>query len=120
MLEFAGADYLIGSLPFPANQLCTDDFTGRLANNTNLAAKGIVALEAFSHLCAATAGKNCQHYSDAATGFVSTWMKEALEQKPKPHYKIACELSFPFAKMPLHCLEHLSLHNSPSSLAASS
>ena len=43
------ADYLIESLPFPANQLCTDDFTGRLANNTNLAAKGIVALEAFSH-----------------------------------------------------------------------
>jgi hypothetical protein len=25
--------------------------TGRLANNTNLAAKGIVALEAFAYLC---------------------------------------------------------------------
>lgn len=31
--------------------LGTDDFTGPLANNTNLGAKGIVALEAFSHLC---------------------------------------------------------------------
>lgn len=83
------AEYLVGSLPFPANQLCTDDFTGRLANNTNLAAKGIVALEAFAHLCAATGGANCDQYSSAAAGFVATWTKEALEQDPKPHYKIA-------------------------------
>ena len=42
------ADELVLSLPFPANQICTDDFTGPLANNTNLGAKGIVALTAFS------------------------------------------------------------------------
>ena len=84
------ADYLIASLPFPANQLCTDDFTGRLANNTNLAAKGIVALEAFSHICAASGGgASCGKYSDAAADFVATWTKEALEQDPAPHYKIA-------------------------------
>merc|ERR1719272_1569082 len=84
------ADYLNASLPFPANQLCTDDFTGRLANNTNLAAKGIVALEAFSHICAAAgAGASCSKYSEAAHGFVATWTKEALEQDPAPHYKIA-------------------------------
>ena len=80
---------LQGSLPFPANQLCTDDFTGRLANNTNLAAKGIVALEAFAHLCEATGGADCGKYSAAAVGFVTTWTKEGLEQDPKPHYKIA-------------------------------
>merc|ERR1712086_942763 len=83
------ADYLIASLPFPANQLCTDDFTGRLANNTNLAAKGIVALEAFAHLCEGTGGAGCSKYSDAATGFVATWTEQAMEQDPQPHYKIA-------------------------------
>ena len=28
-----------------------DDFTGHLANNTNLAAQGRVALQAYSYLC---------------------------------------------------------------------
>ena len=62
-----------------------------MANNTNLAAKGIVALEAFSHICLATGGGSttCKHYSEAAKEFVATWIKEGLEQKPKPHYKIA-------------------------------
>jgi hypothetical protein len=62
-----------------------------LANNTNLAAKGIVALEAFSHICVAADGEptSCTHYSKAARGFVDTWVKEGLEQKPAPHYKIA-------------------------------
>ena len=88
---FTWADYLVDSLPFPANQLCTDDFTGRLANNTNLAAKGIVALEAFSHLCTATGGAaaKCSSYSQAASGFVKTWIHQGLEQAPRPHYKIA-------------------------------
>jgi len=81
------ADYLVDSLPFPADQLCTDDFTGRLANNTNLAAKGIVALEAFAALCE-TVGKegNCTKYRDAARNFVPTWMEYAWEHD---HFKIA-------------------------------
>lgn len=75
------ADYLVSTLPYPANQLCTDDFTGRLANNSNLAAKGIVALEAFAHICGATGGTGCARYSDAATGFVNTWIREGLERQ---------------------------------------
>jgi len=80
------ADYLNASLPFPANQLCTDDFTGKLANNTNLAAKGIVALEAFAGLCEAAGQPDCQKYRDSARGFAKIWKQEAWEED---HFKIA-------------------------------
>jgi len=84
------ADYLSDSLPFPANQLCTDDFTGRLANNTNLAAKGIVALEAFAKLCETAKAGDCEKYRTAARGFAVTWKKYAWEQD---HFKIAYNFS---------------------------
>ena len=107
------AEYLISTLPYPAEQLCTDDFTGKLANNTNLAAKGIVALEAFSHLCTASGGSGCARYSEAATGFVKTWIQEGLEQKPAPHYKIAYNFpnsySIKYVPVPhFSCSSHLS------------
>ena len=82
------ADYLQQSLPVPANQLCTDDFTGTLANNTNLAAKGIVALEAFAELCekVGPAAGDCQGYCSAARGFAATWQSQAWDGD---HYAIA-------------------------------
>mmetsp|Transcript_168114 Transcript_168114/g.539925 ORF Transcript_168114/g.539925 Transcript_168114/m.539925 type:complete len:699 (+) Transcript_168114:90-2186(+) len=81
------ADYLEESLPFPANQICTDDFEGGLANNTNLGAKGIVALEAFAELCGVMAlGGDCAGYRASARDFAATWQKLAWEDD---HYVIA-------------------------------
>jgi hypothetical protein len=80
------ADYLQSTLPFPEEQLCTDDFTGRLGNNTNLAAKGIVALEAFAGLCESAGATDCEKYRTAARGFAKTWKDEAWEED---HFKIA-------------------------------
>jgi hypothetical protein len=50
----------------PENQLCTDDFAGHLAHNTNLSLKAIVALGGFAQLCEQT-GK-----SDAAASYRKT------------------------------------------------
>merc|ERR1711871_1449199 len=83
----AWADRMMTALPYPAFQLCTDDFTGRLANNTNLGAKGIVALEAFTGVCkAANFATDCDKYTTAARGFAKTWKQYALEDD---HFKIA-------------------------------
>ena len=40
--------YLVGNTPFLADQLATTDFAGSLPNQTNLAVKGIIALEAMA------------------------------------------------------------------------
>jgi hypothetical protein len=85
------ADELVLALPFPANQLCTDDFTGPLVNNTNLGAKGIVALEAFAELCRLSADQatNCSHYSSTAAAYAVVWQEYAYEAVPVPHYKMS-------------------------------
>ena len=56
------------------------DFTGRLANNTNLGAKGIVALEAFAELCRMSkAGGPCETYSANAKAFESQVLQKIQE-----------------------------------------
>jgi len=88
------ADYLMSTLPFPENQLCTDDFMGALPNNTNLAAKGIIALNAFAELCyAATKDDSCRtKYGNAAKEFAKTWLKEAYVDDPSPHTALSFSL----------------------------
>ena len=42
--------FLIAESLVPANQISTDDFAGSLANQTNLAIKGIVGIKAMSQI----------------------------------------------------------------------
>jgi hypothetical protein len=62
----------------PADQLCTDDFAGHLAHNTNLSLKAIIAIAAYGRMAekmgdAPTALK----YSSMAKDFAKKWLEMA-------------------------------------------
>lgn len=66
--------FLITDSLVPANQISTDDFAGALANQTNLAIKGIVGIKAMSQI-ASLAGKSsvAANYSSIAASYVTQW-----------------------------------------------
>ncbi len=71
------ADYLVEYGYNPANQLCTDDFAGHLAQNCNLSLKAIVALGAYAQLF------DAPKYAEAAKDMADRWVKEAKKQNGK-------------------------------------
>jgi hypothetical protein len=52
------------------------DIIGNPTNDTNLAAKGIIALKAFSDILS-TIGQSSNAYHDSATNYASTWQQLA-------------------------------------------
>jgi hypothetical protein len=69
------ANYLVANTLFPADQLSTTDFAGALPNQTNLAIKGIIGIQAMSvisskYLNAASAASS---YSSTAASYLKTW-----------------------------------------------
>lgn len=77
--------YLIQEALIPANQLSTDDFQGQLANQTNLALKGIIAIEAMS-VVARKIGNlpDAENYTSIAHDYVEKWQKLAVVREANP------------------------------------
>lgn len=81
------ANYLREKGMDPENQLCTDDFAGHLAHNTNLSLKAIVAMAGFGRL-AGMLGRNDLEaaFAKAAEGFARQWPELAADGD---HYRLA-------------------------------
>jgi hypothetical protein len=71
----------------PENQLCTDDFAGHLAHNTNLSVKAIVALGGYALLCDML-GKTdeARAYRTTARDMAQAWVKRADDGD---HFRLA-------------------------------
>ena len=73
----------------PADQLCTEDFSGRLARNANLSLKAIVALGCYADMAEQMGEKAiAAKYRTAAKEMVPAWMKLADDGD---HYTLAFE-----------------------------
>lgn len=82
----AWADYLKKEGLDPANQLCTDDFAGHFAHNTNLSIKAIMGVASYAYL-ARMLGKveQADSYESVARNMASKWVEMADDGD---HYRL--------------------------------
>ncbi len=77
--------YLVQEALIPAYQLSTDDFQGQLANQTNLALKGIIAIEAMSVISELTGNTaDASNYSSIASSYIAKWQTYAVVSTASP------------------------------------
>jgi len=81
------ADYLVEKGLDPENQLCTDDFAGHLAHNTNLSVKAIIGLGAYAQILKMEGKKEAaDNYRTKAQEFAKRWVEMANDGD---HYRLA-------------------------------
>ncbi|KAI0532970.1 hypothetical protein GGR58DRAFT_488484 [Xylaria digitata] len=81
--------YLVRESLIPSRQLSTDDFAGWLANQTNLALKGIVGIKAMSSIAEMVGeDSDAKYYSAIANEYIDKWQEFSLS-RDKTHAKLA-------------------------------
>ncbi|THH06365.1 hypothetical protein EW145_g4138 [Phellinidium pouzarii] len=71
--------FLINDSLIPANQISTDDFAGSLANQTNLAIKGLIGIKAMSVISGLLNDTQREsNYSSIASSYVTQWQGFAI------------------------------------------
>ncbi|PLW10460.1 hypothetical protein PCANC_23157 [Puccinia coronata f. sp. avenae] len=87
------AQFLVNGGLVPEEQLSSDDFAGKLANQTNLALKAIVGIGAMSQIALATGDKDeASKLRSTAEDYISKWSKYALADNGQ-HTKLAYQLN---------------------------
>jgi len=98
--------YLIEEALIPANQISTDDFAGALANQTNLALKGIIGIEAMAVIANLT-GKTTTgaNYTSIAHDYITQWQTLGIaHDADPPHTTLAYGMNETHGKMSLEKL----------------
>ena len=81
------ANYLVENGKDPANQLCTDDFMGHSARNTNLAAKAIMGVMSYSEILRMLGDdEGANEYKGKAQDMADFWKKNAYSTNGGKHY----------------------------------
>jgi hypothetical protein len=81
--------YLVREALIPHNQLSTDDFAGWLANQTNLALKGIIGIRAMSEIADLVGEKDdAKFYHETADEYIEKWQEYGIS-RDKSHAKLA-------------------------------
>ncbi|PFH52830.1 hypothetical protein AMATHDRAFT_73955 [Amanita thiersii Skay4041] len=81
--------FLITDSLIPANQISTDDFAGPLANQTNLAIKGIIGIKAMSQIAQLVGDTSrSANYSSIAADYVNRWQSLAASSTG-PHLTLS-------------------------------
>lgn len=81
--------YLVRETLIPANQLSTDDFAGWLANQTNLALKGIIGIRAMSGISEALDVKeDAAYYRNISDVYIKKWEEYGIS-RDGTHAKVA-------------------------------
>jgi hypothetical protein len=79
------AEFLISDSLLPYEQLSTDDFAGHLVNQTNLALKGIIGLEAMSQMSSIIGeDADAENYTAIAHDYIAKWVDLGINKKETP------------------------------------
>lgn len=85
--------FLVNETLIPTNQLCTDDFAGELANNTNLALKGILGIRAMSEIADLVGNtQDAKRYKEISSEYIKTWTDKYAFHRSGTHVKLAYQL----------------------------
>lgn len=78
-------EYLIEQTLLPDHQMSTDDFAGWLANQTNLALKGIIGIEAMASIADLTGNTaDAANFTNIAQSYISEWGRLGIATDAKP------------------------------------